>query len=193
MSKFILWTDASSKEFSGGIVTATGYVIKYDNLPPRKGSNIHYGINNSKGEIQAGIESLISVKKYCKWLDLNPKDCKVLMKTDFDYLSNIISEDLTEKNDLEKMLHNVKNCFKEVKCEEIDRRVNIAHNVCCLRLRKETENNSYNGLIKYPNFFYKYPDLCIEKDNNKVTEEILKFLSSNYGEVEVLVDLPLMS
>ena len=67
--KFIVWTDASSKETENGSETATGFVIKDGNLPPLCFSEVYQGINNSKGELKAGIESLRALDEYCSYFD----------------------------------------------------------------------------------------------------------------------------
>ena len=191
--KFIVWTDASSKEVYQSVMTTTGYVIKHGDLSPSNGSSVYYGINNSKGEITAGIESLVSVRKYCRRLGLKPSDCEVEMKTDFNELSNIINGKLNisrfpedpKKQELKIMLKDIQNSFKNVCCEEIHRKTNIAHNVCCLRMRRETDNDSLNGLVEFQKFFYNNPDICVEKGNDNAAKEILKFLRSQHGAVAV--------
>ena len=172
--KFIIWTDASSKEIVNyDIVTVVGFVLKDDKYPCLHGSSIHYKINNSKGEIKAGIESLSILTEYCDCFGYDVEECEVEMKTDFPDLKNIINHKMvssknTEKLELLKELKAIRERFKSVKCDEIDRTTNIAHNVCHWGMEAFRENGNHtNGPVE--NFYeiYENPKLCKEKESTQ--------------------------
>lgn len=181
--RLLVWTDCS--ESSDQSTTTTGFVIKdeYHNWPPLIGSNVYdkehpliidshkyERIHNSKGEVMAGIESLNALIDYCDVFRLNPKECVIEMKTDFNYLKRIINgkfnknEENKEKKILIDELRKVQKKFNKVNCEEIERCTNIAHNICLFKMREYTGNESYNRIIKSFYDIYENPEeLCIIK------------------------------
>lgn len=160
--RFVVWTDASSKE--NGSETAIGFAIKDGNLPPLCFSEVYEGINNSKGELKAGIESLRTLAEYCRcFRGVYTKNCTVDLKTDFNELKNAVKRDKMSTRDLEKLelfreLKEMQQLFKRVRCEDITRWTNIAHNVCYFG-----NSNLGNGIIE--NFFdlYENPQMCVRK------------------------------
>lgn len=161
---FTVWTDASSKETENGGETAIGFVIKDGNLPPLCFSEVYQGINNSKGELKAGIESLRTLAEYCGLFEgVYAENCTVYLKTDFNELKNAIKKDKISSKDLEKIkffneLKEIQKLFKGVKCEEITRWTNIAHNVCYFG-----NNNIGNGAIEGFFDMYENPQMCVRK------------------------------
>ena len=101
--KFIVWTDASSIERNGIEETTTGFVIKDGYFPPLIDSDVHLGIGNSKGELQAGIESLRTLIDYCKCFDIDTRNAVVELKTDFPELRRALGCNLVKCNNLEKL------------------------------------------------------------------------------------------
>ncbi len=172
--RFVVWTDASTKETVDGIVTIVGYVIKDRNFPPFCDSNIYYNINNSKGELKAGIESLKFLTQYCDCLNIDTKKCEVELKTDFTELERTINNhEIKAKNlkkfELLKELKRLQMEFKIVKCDEIDRKTNIAHNVCYFEMEKFRKNKGRNnGIVE--NFYeiYENPKLCVRKNDSRI-------------------------
>jgi len=172
--KLVIWTDASSKivckEPSKAYVpvTTTGFVIKHSKLPPLIGSNVHYGIYNSTGELRAGIESLRALTEYCDCLGINSKNYRVEMKTDFEYLktvinSNVVSSDNNKKRRLLNKLKGLQKTFKSVKCDEIERISNIAHNVCTFRMKDVVYKENDRGIVRDFYEIYENPSTCVIK------------------------------
>jgi len=173
--KFVVWTDASTEKIYGRLVTTTGYTIKHGRLPPLIGSTVNEGIYNSIGELTAGIDCLSTLVAYCEGLGINPSKRKIVLKTDFNYLKKVIDSDMSFSFNEEKMrlineLKELQKRFKRVRCDEIERKDNIAHNICVLKIRdiaygdmKENEElikRRTRGFVK--NFYeiYENPSLC---------------------------------
>jgi len=161
--KCVIWTDAS--EAYDHSVTTTGYVIK-DGIfhPPLIGSGT-YKVHNSEGEIKAGIESLNALADFFGLIGIDTKEKEVEVKTDFNYLKNLINNKNSYKKNDEKgkligELKDAQERFKSVKCDEIERSKNIAHNVCLLAMRELKSKKSENGMIEEFYELYENPENC---------------------------------
>jgi hypothetical protein len=164
-----MWTDTT--ECLGISTIATGYVIKHGNMAPFIGSTIYndrypfeilipddedpdtihsvkyYNLHNSKGEMVAALEGMDTLLNYCEDRGLDPGEYTVNLKTDFQFLRTVISNNINVKKipqiDGKQVLlgeiKNVQGQFHRVNCELIEGSTNIAHNICGLKMKDYME------------------------------------------------------
>jgi hypothetical protein len=197
-----IFTD--TKEFSNISSIAAGYVIKYENLEPLIGCSVYNdnqpfklevedykgkshvkkykGLHNSAGEMVAAFDGLEAAECYCSEIGVDPKECTVIIKTDFKFLKTILKDSLNpnkeyknnnDKRELLNKLLEAKNRFKEVMPELIQGDTNLAHRICDLEMetyiekvfRKVVEEIAYrksSNKVKSDFYeIYENTDLCI--------------------------------